>query len=43
MPLTGGVPTKLNGELIGGGDVLDWPISPNGARVVYRADQLSTA
>ncbi len=45
-PLNGtGAPTRLNGVLVGGGDVLGSPsnpdlqISPNSARVVYVADQ----
>ena len=36
-PASSGV--KLNGALVGGGDVYEASISPNSARVVYRADQ----
>jgi Tol biopolymer transport system component len=36
-PAAAGV--KLNGALVPGGDVGDYVASPNGARVVYRADQ----
>lgn len=31
--------TRLNGPLIGGGDVKDWDLSPDGQTVVYVADQ----
>jgi hypothetical protein len=31
-------PTKLSGPLVVGGNVTDFQISPNGQRVVYRAD-----
>jgi len=32
-------PLKLNGGLVIGGSVQDFQISPDGSRVVYRADQ----
>ncbi len=35
----GGAPVKLNGALITGGNVVNFSITPNGSRVVYRADQ----
>jgi uncharacterized repeat protein (TIGR01451 family) len=39
VPLTGGTPVKLNGQLVSRGDVQDLQISPDSSRVVYRADQ----
>lgn len=40
-PIVGGGPwnTKFNGPLAPGGDVLDFALTPDGARVVYLADQ----
>jgi Tol biopolymer transport system component len=35
---TPGVPTKVNAQLQAGRDVLDFRISPDGSKVVYRAD-----
>ncbi len=36
----GGTPTKLNGPMVTGGDVVaDFKISPDGEHVIYRADQ----
>jgi hypothetical protein len=43
VPAAGGGTTKLNGPLTAGGDVAamvgDFQITPDGQRVVYRADQ----
>src|SRR5439155_9878102 len=50
VPITGGTPVRLNAPLVPGGDVVDSPpgysvpantfmITPDGTRVVYRADQ----
>jgi len=42
VPIGGGTPTKLNGALAAGGDVnsdLDFVVSPDSTRVIYRADQ----
>ncbi|MEM9327726.1 MAG: T9SS type A sorting domain-containing protein [Bacteroidota bacterium] len=39
VPITGGTPTKLNGALPSGGNVLRALISPDGTTVVYVADQ----
>ncbi len=41
VPLTGGLPTKLNGALVTGGDVqcCNFSISADSARVAYLADQ----
>jgi dipeptidyl aminopeptidase/acylaminoacyl peptidase len=41
VPLDGGSPVKLNGSLVSGGDIpdLDFQVSPDSSRVVYRADQ----
>ncbi|MEQ1893150.1 MAG: hypothetical protein ABL998_11440 [Planctomycetota bacterium] len=46
VPLAGGAVVKLNGPLVAGGDVAEagfaghlFDLSPNGARVVYLADQ----
>ena len=40
VPTAGGIAAKLNGELVNGGDVLDDAVfSPDGGRVLYRADQ----
>ena len=44
VPIAGGTVTKLSGGSLGmvsGGDVLEFNISPDSARVVYRADQLT--
>jgi len=30
---------KLNGELVAGGNVISWDLSPDGCHVVYKADQ----
>jgi len=35
----GGTPIKLNGTLVGGGDVDSWQFSPDGSRAIYWADQ----
>jgi hypothetical protein len=32
-------PAKLNGTLVSGGQVIDFHISPDSSRVVYKADQ----
>jgi Tol biopolymer transport system component len=41
VPSAGGVATKLNGPLVAGGDVtsIGLAFSPDGSRVLYRADQ----
>lgn len=41
VPITGGTPIKLNGPLVSGGDVdvNHYKITPDGAHVVYLADQ----
>lgn len=40
VPVSGGVTTKLNGILPGGGDVDSlFSVSPDGMRVIYRADE----
>ena len=39
VPLDGGAPERLNAPLAPGGQVMDAEISPDSARVVYRADQ----
>ncbi len=39
VPLTGGPMIKLNPTLAPGGSVLDSQLTPDGSRVVYRADQ----
>lgn len=41
VPISGpaGPVIKLNGSLVSGGDVFAYQISPDGGRVVYRADQ----
>ena len=39
VPLSGGTPVKLNGDLVTGGDVQSFRISPKSDRVVYVADQ----
>lgn len=41
VPVTGGTPVPLNGPLVAGGDIPrgDFAVAPDGARVVYRADQ----
>ena len=39
VPSGGGVPVKLNGALVAGGDVGRLEISPDSTRVLYRADQ----
>jgi len=41
VPSTGGTPVKLNGSLVNGGNVtsLGLQFSPDGSRVLYRADQ----
>ena len=41
VPSVGGVPVKLNAELVAGGEVDDDALqfSPDGSRVLYRADQ----
>jgi Tol biopolymer transport system component len=42
VPSAGGVATKLNGALVGGGDVnASFLISPDSSRVVYNADQIT--
>ena len=38
VPIAGGTPIRLNGALVGGGDVLDYTIAADGT-VFYRADQ----
>ena len=40
MPITGGSPVRLNGNLATNGDVVSgFQISADGSRVVYQADQ----
>jgi hypothetical protein len=39
VPIDGGAPVRLNAPLAPGGIVTDMEISPDSARVVYRADQ----
>ncbi len=39
VPLAGGAALKLNGALPEGGEVFDFAISPDSARVVYNAEQ----
>lgn len=39
VPITGGTSVKLNAPLVAGGGVWSFTISPDSARVVYRADQ----
>ncbi|MDX1964274.1 MAG: hypothetical protein SFX18_14060 [Pirellulales bacterium] len=41
VPRAGGIPVKLNGPLVSGGDVSfgGFQFSPDGSRVLYRADQ----
>ena len=39
VPIGGGTPLKLNTPLAPGGDVIYFQISPDAARVVYKADQ----
>ena len=38
-PVAGGSSTKLSGALVNGGDVVDVRVTPDGAHVLYRADQ----
>ena len=37
--VTGGTPTRLNGGLVAGGDVLSYTLRPDDSMVVYSADQ----
>jgi hypothetical protein len=39
VPITGGPATRLSGDLLNGGNVVDFAISPDSQRVIYRADQ----
>ena len=39
VPITGGVPTRVNGALPFGGDVYSFAIAPDGASVAYSAGQ----
>jgi dipeptidyl aminopeptidase/acylaminoacyl peptidase len=39
VPVTGGVPLLLNGPLIAGGGVREFRWTPDGAHLLYRADQ----
>ena len=38
-PATGGLPIRVSGEMVEGGDVLSFAFSPDSERVVYLADQ----
>ena len=39
VPVAGGTPTKLNGTLVSGGDVVFYDISADGSKVIFQADQ----
>ena len=39
VPIAGGTPTKISGDLVDGGDVGGFQLSSDGSRVVYTADQ----
>mgnify|MGYP001127097938 CR=1 FL=1 len=39
IPIGGGHPKGLNGELVAGGEVIDYKVAPNSEYVVYKADE----
>ena len=39
VPIVGGTPTRISGDLVDGGDVFGFQLSSDGSRVVYTADQ----
>ncbi len=39
VPIQGGMSTRLNGDLVAGGNVLEFLITPNGSKVIYKADE----